>query len=62
MHSLAVRESLMEGNNGSYAKIDGFKSTKGKKVMHFSVPKKTLAKELIKMADQNPHNDTLISS
>ena len=43
----------------SYAKTDGFKSTKGKRVRHVPVSK-TLAEELIRMADQNPHKDILI--
>lgn len=43
----------------NYAKTDGFKSTKGKRVRHVPVSK-TLAEELIRMADKNPHDDTLI--
>ena len=43
----------------NYAKTDGFKSTKGKRVRHVPVSK-TLAEELIRMADKNPHKDTLI--
>ena len=43
----------------SYAKLDGFKSTKGKRVCHVPVSK-TLAEELIRMAEQNPYGDTLI--
>ena len=43
----------------SYAKTDGFKSTKGKRVRHVPVSR-ALAEELIRMADKNPHKDTLI--
>lgn len=43
----------------SFAKTDGFKSTKGKRVRHVPVSK-SLAKELVKMADSNPHKNGLI--
>ena len=43
----------------NFAKTDGFKSTKGKRVRHVPVSK-ALAEELIRMADKNPHKDTLI--
>ena len=43
----------------SFAKSDGFKSTKGKRVRHVPVSK-SLAKELVKMADSNPYKNGLI--
>ena len=43
----------------SFAKTDGFKSTKGKRVRHVPVSK-SLAKELVKMADSNPYKNGLI--
>ena len=43
----------------NFAKTDGFKSTKGKRVRHVPVSK-ALAKELVKMADSNPHKNGLI--
>ena len=43
----------------SFEKTDGFKSTKGKRVRHVPVSK-SLAKELVKMADSNPYKNGLI--
>ena len=43
----------------NFAKTDGFKSTKGKRVRHVPVSK-ALADELVKMADSNPHKNGLI--
>ena len=43
----------------NFAKTDGFNSTKGKRVRHVPVSK-TLAEELVNMADSNPHKNRLI--
>ena len=43
----------------SYAKLDGFKSTKGKRVRHVPVSK-ALAEELVRMADSNPYGNGLV--
>ena len=43
----------------NFAKTDGFKSTKGKRVRHVPVSK-PLAEELVKMADSNPYKNNLI--
>lgn len=43
----------------NYAKTDGFKSTKGKRVRHVPVSK-MLAEELVEIAESNPHKNGLI--